>query len=298
MEKSVGYTFRLIDVDGVEGGGDESWQFRVLTDAPPSAVIEQPAGDLFVTERAVVNFRVRARDDLALRQVVLVLSPSDAKAAKEITLPLFSGPDKPPLSSFSAFDAGAAGEPMTIERSVELSELQLAAGMQVNCYAMATDYRPQTGRSDPRVLTVITSDQLLERMAARQGQILAELARVLQLQRDARSQARALQIRLHESAGMEQADIDRLQAAEFNQREIARSLVSRSDGVPVQVLGLLADLENNRVDNPDFQRRLEGLLAEFDRLEREHLPLIATELTAAIKGSLLRLQSSLRPCWR
>ncbi len=79
VEKSTGYTFRLIDVDGVEGGGDESWQFRVLTDAPPSVVIEQPAGDLFVTERAVVNFRVRARDDLALRQVVLVLSPSDAE---------------------------------------------------------------------------------------------------------------------------------------------------------------------------------------------------------------------------
>ena len=89
MEKSTGYTFRLVDVDGVEGGGDESWQFRVLADAPPSVVIEQPAGDLFVTERAVVNFRVRARDDMALRQVVLVLRPSDAKAAKERTIPLF-----------------------------------------------------------------------------------------------------------------------------------------------------------------------------------------------------------------
>ena len=116
MEKSTGYTFHLVDVDGVEGGGDESWQFRVLADAPPSVVIEQPAGDLFVTERAVVNFRVRARDDMALRQVVLVLSPSDAKAMKEKTIPLFNGPDKPPPSSFSAFDAGAAGEQATIEQ--------------------------------------------------------------------------------------------------------------------------------------------------------------------------------------
>ena len=66
----------------------------------------------------------------------------------------------------------------------------------------------------------------------------------------------------------------------------------------MQVLGLLADLESNRVDNPDFQRRLEGLLAEFDRLEREHLPPIGTELTAAIKGSLVRLQSSPRPAGR
>ena len=66
----------------------------------------------------------------------------------------------------------------------------------------------------------------------------------------------------------------------------------------MQVLGLLADLQTNRLDNPDFQRRLEGLLAEFDRLEREHLPPIGTELTAAIKGSLVRLQSSPRPIGR
>ncbi len=295
VEKSAGYTFRLIDVNGVEGGGDEAWQFRVLTDAPPSVVIEQPAADLFVTEKAVVNFRVRARDDLALRQVVLALSPSDAKATKERTFPLFHGPDRPPSSSASAFDAGTAGEQMTIDHTVDLSEFQLVPGMQLTCHAAAGDYHAQTGRSDPRVLTVITSDQLLERMAVRQSQILAELARVLQLQRDARSQVRMLEIRLHETAGLEQADIDRLQAAEFNQREVVRSLTSGSDGLPVQVLGLLADLETNRVDNPDFQRRLEGLLAEFDRLEREHFPPIGTELTAAIKGSLVRLQSSPRP---
>ena len=170
--------------------------------------------------------------------------------------------------------------------------------MQVTCLALASDYHPQTSRSDPRVLNVITTDQLLERMAARQGQILAELARVLQLQRDARSQVRMLEIRLQETAGLEQADVDRLQPAEFNQREVARSLTSRSDGLPMQVLGLLADLETNRVDNPDFQRRLEGLLAEFDRLQREHLPPIGAELTAAIKGSLVRLQSSPRPVGR
>lgn len=295
VEKSTGYTFHLVDVDGVEGGGDERWQFRVLADAPPSAVIEQPPGDLFVTQRAVVIFRVHARDDLALRQVVFVLAPSDVKATRERTIALFNGPDKPPPESFSAFDAGAMSEPVTKDCTVELSEFQLSPGMQLTCHAAASDYRPQTGRSDPRVLTVITPDQLLERMAVRQSQILAELARVLQLQREARSQVRTLEIRLHEAAGLEQNDIDGLQAAEFNQREVARSLTSRSDGLPMQVLGLLADLENNRVDNPAFQRRLEGLLDEFDRLQRNHLPQIGTELTAAIKGSLLRLQSAPRP---
>ena len=298
MEKSTGYTFQLVDIDGVKGGGDESWQLRVQADGPPNVVIEQPAGDLFVTQRAVVNFRVRARDDVALRQVALVLHPADIKTLKEKNIPLFDGPEMPRPSVPSAFESDAAGEAMTIDRPVELSEFPLLPGMQLTCYAVATDYCPQTGRSDPRVVTVITPDQLLERMAVRQSQILAELTRVLQLQRDTRSQVRMLEIRLHESGGLDQADIDRLQAAEFNQREVVRSLTSRSDGLPMQLLGLLADLQSNRVDNPDFQRRLEGLLAEFDRINRDHFPPIGMELTAAIKGSQVRLQSSPRPAGR
>ena len=139
MEQSTGYTFHLIDVDGVEGGGDESWQFRVLTDAPPSALIEQPAGDLFVTERAVVNFRVRARDDVALRQVLLVLSPTDANATKEKVFSLLQGPEKPPQSNSSAFGMGATGDQATIDRPVNLSEFQLAPGMQLTCQAVASD---------------------------------------------------------------------------------------------------------------------------------------------------------------
>ena len=295
VEKSTSYTFRLVDVDGVEGGGDESWQFRVLADAAPSVVMEQPASDQFVTERAVVNFRVRARDDVALRQVGLAFRWLDAKTAKERTIPLFTGPDKPLPSSAKALEAGATGEEKMIEHAVDLSAFQLAPGVQVTCSASAGDYHAQTGRSDPRVLNVITPDQLLERMAVRQSQILAELARVLQLQREAREQVGTLEKGLRESGGLEQADIDRLQAAEFNEREVVRTLTSRSDGLPALVLGLLANLQSNRIDNPDFQRRLDGLLAEFDRLQRDHLPPIGTELTAAIKRSLVRLQSAPRP---
>ena len=304
VEKSTAYAFRLVNVDGVEGGGDETWRLPVLADAPPSVVVDQPAGDIFVTERAVVGFRVRAGDDMALREVVLALSPSDAKATTQTTISLFLGPDKQPPLSAAAFDGGETGQRMTFDRSVDLSKLPLrsgvplAPGVQLTCSAAATDYHSQTSRSDPRVLTVITPEQLLERMSVRQSQLLAELARVLQLQRDTRSQVRMIEIRLRETAGLEQSDIDRLQSAEFSQREVVRGLTSPSDGLPALVQGLLADLETNRLDNPDFQRRLERLSAESARLQQEQFPAIASALTAAVKGSLVRLQSSPRPAGR
>jgi hypothetical protein len=296
VDKSTGYTLHLVDIDGVEGGNDQHWQLRVRDDDAPSAIIELPAGDCFVTDKAVVKFRVRARDDLALREVKLTIGSSDRHHVKERTLTLWQGPEEPPRSSLSVFDSASAGEQETFDPSpLHLSEFRPTPGMQLTCYATATDYHNQTGRSDPRIVTIITQDQLLERMAVRQNQIVAELARVLQLQRDAAGTVRTSAIRLHETAGLDQADVDRLQNAEFNQREVARSLTSSADGLPVQVRGLLSDLETNRVDSPDLQRRVERLLAEFNRLGREELPVISSRLTAAIKGSQIRLQSLPRP---
>ena len=43
-------------------------------------------------------------------------------------------------------------------------------------------------------------------------------------------------------------------------------LTDRADGVPAQVLGVLSDLETNLIDNPDFVRRMQGLLDELDRM--------------------------------
>ena len=109
--------------------------------------------------------------------------------------------------------------------------------------------------------------------------------------RRARGQVLGLEIRVRETGKLEQADIDRLQSAEFSQREIVRGLTDRNDGLPALVLSVLADLDMNRVDDPDFARRMEGLLTEFDRLQREHFSAIGSELTAAVKGGLSRLQS-------
>ena len=288
LEKPCTYTIALEDRDGLRGG-DESRQFHVQADAAPTVTFERPTGDLFVTPSARVDLRIEARDDLGLRQVSLVYSASGATGAAESSLVLYEGPPQAAVRSDAPSDAG--GERRTINRVWDLRELRLLPRTQLTVYAAATDYRPQTGRSEPRTFTIITLEEFRERLAERQQRVLAELARLLELQRDVRGRVGALALQLQKAGALEQNEIERLQSAEFNQREIVAGLTDRADGVPAQVSGILSDMQMNLVDNPDFVRRMQGLLVELDRINREHFSPIGDELTAAIKGAQTRRQS-------
>ncbi len=277
IEKSGAYWFDLTDREGLHGGADDRWEIPAIPDAPPTVRIEQPTANLFVTPRAVVPIRVAAKDDLAIRDVALVFRRGESEP--ERVLPLFSGPKQPPRQP----GPNPAGDSRTVDYRWDLAALDLKPGTQLTFYATASDYRPQTGKSDPRRLAIVTPDELQERIADREKLIVAELQRALKMQRTCRSQVESLAIRLAELRRFEQTDVDRLQAAELGQREVGRLLTSRSEGVPMHVLGLLADLENNRLDSADARRQMTSLLAELDRLGREHLPPMDHQLTAAVK---------------
>ncbi|MEE8451710.1 MAG: hypothetical protein V3R99_07335 [Thermoguttaceae bacterium] len=296
IQRSGSYRLELTDRENLRSDPDTRWEIHALADAPPSVVVERPTGSLFVTPNAEVPLRITAKDDLALRSVTLVFSRTDGppqpdRPPDETELPLYNGPEKvKPRTSGGLARMAESDDRRVIERRWQLADLQLAPGMQLTFHVRASDYRPQLGNSEPRRLTVITKEQLQDRLAERQGRILAELARVLKMQLDGRSQVGSLEIRLTELGRFEQVDVDRLQAAELNQRQVRRTLTDRADGVPMHILALLDDLENNKVDSPDVRRRMEGLLDDIDRLDREHLPLIGRELTTAIKAAQVRLQ--------
>ena len=81
IEKSGFYRFDLTDRDGIPGGRDDRWPIDALPDAPPEVSIEQPAADLYVAPRAVVAVRISASDDLAVREIDLVIEPELRGAA-------------------------------------------------------------------------------------------------------------------------------------------------------------------------------------------------------------------------
>ena len=290
VEKSGSYWFDLIDREGLTGGDDDRWEIRAIPDAPPAVTIEQPTANLHVTPQAAVPVRVAARDDLALQSIGIVYRRVESEP--EAALPIWIGPERPPPSDAApAVDASSfQGDRRVVDVRWDLGPLALKPGMDVTFHATAADYLSQTGDSEPRSLRVVTTEELRDRVFGHEKLILAELARALKLQRGCRAQVESLQARLAESQPIDQATVDRLQVVQHNQREADQILTSRTEGVTMHVLTLLADLENNRLQGDELQQRMLALSREIARLGREHLPEIGRELTAAVKTGQVTLQ--------
>ncbi len=281
VDKSGSYWFDLTDREGLGGGSDDRWEIRAAADPPPTVTIEQPTANLFVTPRAVVPIRIEAKDNLAVRDVALVFRRADAEP--EGTRPLWASTVAPHANPLPQGAGTPEGDRRIVDHRWDLGPLELKPGMHVTFYATASDYRPQTSKSEPRSLTIISMDELQDRLAAREKLILAELERVLTMQRGCRGQLESLRGRLTAQPHIGQPEIDLLQAVQYNQREAFRALTGRGEGVPMHILALLADLENNRLQSDDIGPRMAALLDQIDRLGQERLPAIARELTAASK---------------
>jgi len=293
IEESGLYWFELLDREGLDGGGTR-WEINAITDNPPSAAIERPGGELFVTPQAAVPFRVAAKDDLAIRKVELALNVSTSKKdqppTKATPISLFEGPKRlPPQPAGLLRGAAEMGQREIVDYRLELEPLGVQPGVQIDLRAIAGDYLDQTGESQSTRLVVITPEQLRQRVAGRQTLILAELARVLKMQRTSRAEVADLEIRLQETGRFERIEVDRLQAAELGQRRINRELTGTGAGVHRQIESLLEELANNRLDSPDVRRRMRGLIDGIEALKRDHLPLIDRGMNAAIKSARIGL---------
>lgn len=283
IRSSGAYWFELEDAEGLVGGREARYEVRAVPDMPPTVSIESPEGNIFVTAEGAVPMKLVAKDDLALHSVGLAYLHSERTELGYQIVPLYQGPLE--VSPLAADDAVLVerGETRTIEYRWELATLELEPGMQLTVQATASDYRPQEGTSSPRRISIITADELHDRLAERQKLLLGELARVLAMQQDARARTAAVQVQLDEVGQIERQDLDQLQGAELLERQVARALGTEAEGVRALIAGLQADLENNGLDRADVQRTMQALDADLARLEAEHLPAISRELTSALK---------------
>lgn len=295
VEKSGVYWFRLIDRDGLTSDQRPYGQIQAVPDQAPSVSIDQPATNILVTPQAAVPIQLTARDDLAIQRIDLEFSRQDQQDKPDGKLPLYRGPAQVQSQPAGLLAGADSGHRQVASYAWELAPLGLQPGTTVSFWGIAADYRPQTGKSPLRRLSVVTPEQLADHLAARQSLILAELSRALGIQRQGRQQVAASQARLEQLGQPTQPELDNLRNAEHSQREIAQLLGSRGEGVLGHALGLLADLENNKLELRELKGQMEALAIEIQRLGREPLPTIGRQLTAAIKAAQLCLERQPAP---
>ncbi|MCA9248047.1 MAG: hypothetical protein KDA42_13055 [Planctomycetales bacterium] len=287
LQRTGSYWFELFDLEGLSGRQPERYTLEAVPDSPPSVVFEQPAAANFFTADAVVPIEILVKDDLRIRDVFLRYTRSDRSDRSdegEFARQLYVGPESVHAENESS--ELVDGERRTIRHTWALAELNLQPGAQISLVATASDYLPQVGQSlAPRRINIITPAELEDRLALRQRLILAELSRALEMEKTTRSQLEILLIQAREVGHFERSDIDQLQAAELNQRQVQRTLTDRDEGIPQYIESLLADLDNNRIDSPDIRRRMEEIRRELGRLKNEELARIESRLTAAIKSA-------------
>ncbi|HUY31257.1 MAG TPA: hypothetical protein VMV69_00645 [Pirellulales bacterium] len=294
VQKSGSYWFELTDREGFAGGQQVRYEIRAVDDLAPSVAIEEPAANVYVTADAVVPLRIVAKDDLAIRSVATHYSRTDKTDEGETAVVLYDGPERVARPEGAGpLSEAEQGESRRIEHGWDLRPLGLKPGAQLTIFAVAADYKPQLGRSPPRRLTIITPDELQDRLAERQEFILGELARVLKLEQEARGEVSGLEIQLRTVGRFEKQDVDHLQSTELTQRQVERGLTGESEGVITHIDGLLADLANNKVDSPEIERHMRALLDEINALGDGPLPAAARELTAALKAGQEQTAQSL-----
>ena len=176
------------------------------------------------------------------------------------------------------------GVQRTVQHLWDLTQLaSMKPGEWIDFRIAAGDYKTQIGESVSRRLTIISAEELEERLAQRQAEILAQIAEIVRLQRQTHTQTSELEIQVRSVGRLDRNDIDQLQAAELNQRQVQQRLAHPSDGAAAQIVELIEQLRSNRVDSPDLYQRLIQFRDTIERLNETYLSHIQRQLIDALK---------------
>lgn len=289
-EKTAVYWFEIVGEEDLPSGKDFRLEVQVSPDLPPGIAWDTPTDHAFVTPRALVPVKCLVKDDLAIRHVQLKYLRPDATDQGELVVSLYSGPAKarPPAKGE---DRG--GESRLIEKPLDLALIPgLSVGSVLAVRITASDYKPQEATTSLRRITIISDEELENRLTQKQTAILEQLAEVLKLQREARAQTAALEIQLKETGKLSAQELTQLEAAELNQRNVQRQMTDPQSGVEAQLVALLSELDSNRLADQAATRRMNDLLAKVREINQQPLPAISQELTAAIKSARVAVESA------
>lgn len=279
----TGYWFELTDQAGFSDPEAPRFELRGIADAVPEVIIESPVADIMLAPDAELPIKVLAKDDLGLREVRLSGQINDNPTPLQIPLAAAGDSQSPLLLS-------------TPEYVWNLAELALAPGNRIVFRAEATDDydlgEAHVGKSTPRTITITSKEDKQRELAGRVGDLLEDLQQATTLQQRARQQTSELQTQLNTAGELRMQDIDQLHRIEMDQRQAASRLNRPADGVQSAARALQDEFRTNKLEDSETQRRLNQIVEELSRLDREQFPEIESALTRAAKQADDQIRTS------
>ncbi|MCC9605337.1 hypothetical protein LOC68_23460 [Blastopirellula sp. JC732] len=275
----------------------DRFQARAVQDKTPELVWKKPEENIFVTPTANIELAADAIDDLGLARVLLKYMNLRATDAGATEIELWTAPADAQLAkSLESLSANPL-PPVPVTYQWQLKDLQgLQPGDVLEATLVAYDRKPQEGVSLPRRITIVTPEQMEERIIAMQRRLITQLSEAAQAQAEARSETSAVEIAAGEGKPLGPQDRSRLQNAELRQRRVRREIADPQTGVASQIKKIQREMEQNGLDDPDTKEQLAALKAQTEKMASQELASIENKLGEAKRD--IELQENAPPAER
>ena len=281
-KKAGTYILRLTSDAGVTTEQAFRWEVRLTADARPTVAIESPSDGAYATPQALLPVVGTAKDDLALAAIDLRFLRAGASDQQAETVPIWKAMSNSHATTLPSLTTG--GQVQAFESEWDLQQIfGIQSGDVLSWFIEASDFRPQSAQTPAARLTIISPEEMQQRLVQRQASALSQLAEALNLQRETRVQVGTLEVQWNEVGHWRPRDRDLLHGADLHQRQV-QSLVGRtSTGAATILAKILADLRSNRLDLPEMADRCTEILTALDRLEAERFPGVVTRFSDLLR---------------
>jgi DNA repair exonuclease SbcCD ATPase subunit len=276
-------------------GNTRLFDVRVRPDPAPAVNLERPSrshdnGDLL--RDAEVEVRIAAEDrEFGLRTVYLEVRCGKNEPSQRLVF----HDHQAVMASGRALPAGGAVQ-VRAARRLPLASLRhadgrpLAEGDVIVLQAYADDFddvslNKQPGHSHEVELRIVGRQALEADLDHAQKRVQQELLRLQKLHQEASDNVISPEQRWRSTGRLGSRDLDQLAQAQELEHQLRARVGSGQEGLRGDVGRLLERLQENRLPPSGMQERIETVAGELDRLVREHLQQLESDLTNARKES-------------
>ena len=294
VEDSCAFWFELVGPDGMISGRGKRYEVEVWTHHAPRVSVRGLKSHEFVTPQALISFVADVQDAVAIHSVQLHVLRADQADSEETVLEMYRATEMIRSDSKeSTLTASMSPERREIEYHWDLSDSsRLVPGDKLEFFVVAANPKPASGQSDRQRLTIISTDELLDRLAQRQRFIVNQIGDTLRQQRVARAQNEKLEIQIRDVGLLRGVDFDSLRSLNFVQSEVGHRFHAEEDGFLVQVSSVIEELKRNRIDGSQIGFNLSRLRTSLTTVYHEHLEPIDEQLVIALQHLRIVKQES------